>query len=112
MKYFLGDIKLDIPLFAWNLRSDIAGQAKDKHLVSMLEETIHFWEMAIVSAVEKVLKKKPQGNGPLGEVDFWRERNATLSAIYEQLNLAPVEKTIEILDHIHSETLASFQYHK
>ena len=63
-------------MFAWNLSQNIPTQARDQHLVSMLEETVHSWEMTIASAVEQVLKRVPQGNGPLAEVDFWRERNA------------------------------------
>ena len=110
--FYAGDIKLDIPIFAWNLTSNIAVQARDQHLVSLLEETVHGWELTISSAVEQVLKRTPQGHGPLAEVDFWRERNATLSAIYEQLNLPSVQRGLDILDNVHSDTLASFNYHK
>lgn len=99
-------------MFAWNLTSNISAQARDQNLVFSLEETIHSWEITIASAVEQVLKRSPQGHGPLAEIDFWRERNATLSAIFEQLNLPAVQRSIEILDAIHSETLASFNYHK
>ncbi|XP_057295129.1 dynein axonemal heavy chain 10-like [Hydractinia symbiolongicarpus] len=112
IKQIEGDIKLDIPMFAWNLTSNISAQARDQNLVFSLEETIHIWEITIASAVEQVLKRTPQGHGPLAEIDFWRERNATLSAIFEQLNLPAVQRSIEILDAIHSETLASFNYHK
>lgn len=110
--YTIGDIKLDIPMFAWNLTANITVQARDQHLVSMLEETVHSWETTISSAVERVLKRVPQGNGPLAEVDFWRERNAALSAIFEQLNLPAIERTLKILDSVHSESLASFNYHQ
>jgi len=99
-------------MYAWNLTENVTAQARDQHLVSMLEETVHCWEITISSAVEQVLKRVPQGNGPLAEVDFWRERNATLSAIFEQLNLPAVERALQILDSVHSDTLASFKYHQ
>lgn len=99
-------------MFAWNLTPDIAEQARDQHLVCMLEETVHCWEVTIATAVEQVLKRVSQGNGPLAEVDFWRERNASLSAIYEQLKSPAVERAVEILGSLHSDTLASFNYHK
>ena len=40
-----------------------------------------------------------QGNGPLAEIDFWRERNAALSALSEQLKLPVVVKMLHILTH-------------
>lgn len=39
----------------------------------------------------------PQGNGPLAEIDLWRERNATLSALTQQLKLPLVKKVLEVL---------------
>lgn len=103
---------MDIPLFSWNLTADISTQARDQHLVYRLEETVHSWEITITNAVELVLSKMPQGKGPLAEVEFWRERNAMLSAIYEQLKLAAIDRSIQVLDFVHSETLASFNYRK
>ena len=38
-----------------------------------------------------------QGNGPLAEIDFWRERNAALSALSEQLKLPTVTKMLDVL---------------
>ena len=103
---------MDIPQFALNLTPDIIAQARDNHLVALLEEALHGWEMTISSAVEQVLRRTPQGQGPLAEVDFWRERNATLSAVFEQLNLVAVQRAVAILDKVHSESLASFNHHK
>lgn len=105
-----GDIRLEMPDVM--LGDDIAEMAKDTELVAMLEETLHNWEVTISSALEIQLKKTPQGNGPLAEIDFWRERNATLSAITEQLKLPTVNKVVAILTNVHSESLASFEYHR
>lgn len=38
-----------------------------------------------------------QGKAPLAEIDFWRERNATLSALSEQLKLPTVKKVLNVL---------------
>lgn len=40
----------------------------------------------------------PQGNGPLAEIDLWRERNATLSALTEQVKLPVVKKVLHVLE--------------
>lgn len=105
-----GDIRLEMPEVI--LGDDITEMVKDSELVTMLEETLHNWEVTISSALEIQLKKTPQGNGPLAEIDFWRERNATLSAITEQLKLPTVNKVVAILTNVHSESLASFEYHR
>jgi dynein heavy chain len=38
----------------------------------------------------------PAGTGPLAEIEFWRERNAVLSALYEQLNLPHVKRMVQV----------------
>lgn len=43
-----------------------------------------------------------QGNGPLAEIEFWRERNATLSALYEQTKLPFVRKVLEVIKEAES----------
>ena len=45
------------------------------------------------------LLQTPQGNGPLAEIDYWRERNAALSALFEQLKLPKVKQLLEIFNH-------------
>ena len=112
IKQIEGDIKLDISPSLMNLTGTVKSYAKDRSFVMKLEETLHNWEMTVASAVEQVLRRTPQGSGPLGEVDFWRERNATLSALYEQLNLPVVKKVIDILTEAQSESLAGYDYHK
>lgn len=50
-----------------------------------------------------------QGDGPLAEVDFWRERNDTLSALTEQIKLPEVQKVLEILQEAESEHVGALQ---
>lgn len=39
-----------------------------------------------------------KGKGPLAEVSYWREINATLSTVYEQFNRPNVQKMITVLE--------------
>lgn len=105
-----GDIRLEMPDLV--IGDDITEMAKDSSLVETLEETLHNWEVTISSAIEQQLKKTPQANGPLAEIDFWRERNATLSAIAEQLKLPTVKKVVAVLTKVNSENLSGFEYHR
>lgn len=51
----------------------------------------------------------PQGNGPLAEIEFWRERNATLSALYEQTKLPVVRKVLDVIKEADSMLVANLQ---
>ncbi len=48
--------------------------------------------------MQRESEKQPAGKGPLAEIDFWRERNAVLSALYEQLNLPHVKRLIAVVE--------------
>ena len=50
-----------------------------------------------------------QGNGPLAEIEFWRERNATLSALHEQTKLPIVRKVLDVMKESDSLLVANLQ---
>lgn len=41
-----------------------------------------------------------QGNGPLAEIDYWRERNAALSALYEQLKAPNIQRFLDLYSRV------------
>ncbi|KAG8456021.1 hypothetical protein GDO86_001999 [Hymenochirus boettgeri] len=90
-----GKIRLQMPDMDLDLES--AKLAADSVTVEKLEQCVMNWQTQMTSALEEQLLKKPQGNGPLAEIDFWRERNATLSALSEQLKLPQVKKILSVL---------------
>ncbi|XP_069789574.1 dynein axonemal heavy chain 10 isoform X2 [Narcine bancroftii] len=89
-----GEIKLALPQI--DLDADLNKFASDP-IMEMLEQSIMNWQVQISTAIEEQLTRIPQGNGPLAEIDFWRERNATLSALSEQLKLPVVKKIIDFV---------------
>ena len=110
MQQLAGDIRLKMPDLL--LGDDISELARNPEIVASLEETLHDWEITMASALEQQLNNTPQGNGTLAEMDFWRERNATLSALVEQLKRPVVEKVIATLSQTSSDSLSTFEYHK
>ena len=64
----------------------------NKHVVRQIEEVVRDWQQQISSAVEALKAKSPVGEGPLAEIDFWREKNASLSALIEQVPVPLVTK--------------------
>ncbi len=90
-----GEVKLDIPSVDQTVDPHIA--AKDSVLVSQLEANVDNWSRVISNTVDEQLKKSPQGNGPLAEVDFWKERNSALNALYLQLQTDVVFYILAVL---------------
>ena len=85
-----GDVRLDIP--AVNITdTDVA--ADDYEVVSQLERALADWSTVVAAAVEgehqKVARKI--NRTPIGEIEFWRERTTSLSALYEQINMPRVQ---------------------
>ena len=52
-----------------------------------IAEVCRGWYTQISTAIEVQQRRKRIGNGPLAEIDYWRERNAAISALYEQLKV-------------------------
>lgn len=88
-------MRLDIPELGTD--GDPNELAQNDVLIHEIENATLEWTKQIASAVEVQLKKAPHGNGPLAEIDFWRERNAALSALSEQIKMPKVKKMLDIL---------------
>ncbi|KAJ3336288.1 Dynein heavy chain 10, axonemal, partial [Gonapodya sp. JEL0774] len=73
--------------------------AKDPAAVKQLEMTAGEWVEQIVATMAAEAKKTPKGNGPMSEVEYWRDRNASLSALHEQLDQPLVHTIHQILSH-------------
>uniref|UniRef100_A0A8D2LCC4 Dynein axonemal heavy chain 10 n=1 Tax=Varanus komodoensis TaxID=61221 RepID=A0A8D2LCC4_VARKO len=91
-----GEIKLAMPTIC--LEGDVNDLANDRDVVETLETQVNNWIMLISSVDEGLLRKVPQGNSPLAEIDLWRERNAALSALTEQIKLPLFKKVLQVLD--------------
>ncbi|XP_074916070.1 dynein axonemal heavy chain 10 [Chelonoidis abingdonii] len=102
-----GEIKLEMPTI--NLDAEVSELATDPEVIETLEHCGMTWLTLISTAVEDQLRKVPQGNGPLAEIDLWRERNATLSALTEQIKLPLVKKILAILKEAESGLLENLQ---
>ncbi|XP_023576433.1 dynein heavy chain 10, axonemal [Octodon degus] len=107
MQQLEGEIKLEMP--AISVEGDVAALAGDPDTLEALEQCVINWLSQISAALEGQLKKTPQGNGPLAEIEFWRERNATLSALHEQTKLPVVRKALDVIRAADSMLVANVQ---
>ena len=102
-----GEIKLDIPEV--DLSVSPQTHSKDPGLVSSLETAVDSWSRVITLTLEEQFKKTPPGNGPLAEIEYWKERNAALNALYLQLQTATVQHIISVLKLAGSSSQVSFE---
>uniref|UniRef100_A0A8C7BQU9 Dynein axonemal heavy chain 10 n=1 Tax=Neovison vison TaxID=452646 RepID=A0A8C7BQU9_NEOVI len=107
MQQLEGEIKLEIPSIS--VEREVSDLAADPEAVEALEQCVISWLNLISAAIEDQLKKTPQGNGPLAEIEFWRERNATLSALHEQTKLPVVRKVLDVIKEADSMLVANLQ---
>ncbi|NXI18875.1 DYH10 protein, partial [Irena cyanogastra] len=100
-------LKLEMP--AVNLDREVPILATVPIVVQSLKSCALNWQKLISGVLEEQLKKVPQGNGPLAEINFWQENNATLSALTEQIKLPEVQKVLEILQEAAPEFTGDLQ---
>ncbi|KAJ3039942.1 Dynein heavy chain 10, axonemal [Rhizophlyctis rosea] len=106
-----GETRLKIPEDLATLQAmDVGDAAKDPTVVKSLERLAEEWIETVSQVLAKELKKTPIGNGPLAEIDFWRDRNASLSTLHEQLNTPIVHTVIQILNKAMSPTSSSLEF--
>ncbi|NXY88575.1 DYH10 protein, partial [Alcedo cyanopectus] len=99
--------RLEMPII--NLDGDVTDLATVPEVVEALEGCAVTWQELIATVLEEQLKKVPQGNGPLAEVNFWREKYNILHALNEQTKLPKVQKVLEILQEAESENIGDLQ---
>ncbi|KAI5945034.1 Dynein heavy chain 10, axonemal [Manis javanica] len=107
MQQLEGEIKLEMPSIS--VEGEVSDLAADRETIEILEQCVINWLNQISTAIEGQLKKTPQGHGPLAEIEFWRERNATLSALHEQTKLPIVRKVFNVIRESESMLGANLQ---
>ncbi|NWU42747.1 DYH10 protein, partial [Hylia prasina] len=100
-------LKLEMPTV--NLDREVSVLATVPVVFQSLKRCAVTWQKLISTVLEEQLKKVPQGNGPLAEIDLWREKNATLSALTEQIKHPEVQKVLEILQKAESKFSGDLQ---
>lgn len=71
--------------------------AQDEEILEKLEHTVGNWASILASVMQKESEKQPIGKGPMAEIDLWRQKNAVLSCLCEQLQLSHVRMVVEVV---------------
>jgi len=103
-----GDVHIKIP----NVNVDnIDVVVDDYDTVSALEGALEDWSKTIANVLETETKKSPLRPGPLAEIEFWRARSASLTSLYEQLNISSVQQMLRVLERVEATILPTFRFH-
>lgn len=89
-----GEVKLEIPDL--EIAESDEENLKNASLMSEIEMVVMGWDKQVSETLEELLKKTPNGPTPMAEIDFWRERNAQLSALVEQYKLPKVVRILHL----------------
>ncbi|NWY98958.1 DYH10 protein, partial [Loxia curvirostra] len=100
-------LKLEMPTV--NLDREVTVLATVPGVVQSLKRCAVTWQKLISGVLKEQLEKVPQDNGPLAEIDLWRENDATLRALTEQMKLPEVQKVLAILQEAESEFTGDLQ---
>ncbi|NXO91605.1 DYH10 protein, partial [Certhia brachydactyla] len=100
-------LKLEMPTV--NLDGEVTVLATVPGVVQSLKRCAVTWQKLISRVLEEQIKNVPQGNSPLAEIYLWREKNAILSTLTEQIQLPEVQKVLEILREAESEFTGELQ---
>lgn len=102
-----GEVSLEIPQVDI---SDPKEASRDEQIVATIEGKLEYWTQLIRSLLEQTMGKTREGDGPLSEIEFWRQRAAALGTFWEQLNDDTVKQMIEVLRHYDaSQMLAGYE---
>ncbi|XP_075256614.1 dynein axonemal heavy chain 10-like [Convolutriloba macropyga] len=103
-----GEVRLEIPQL--NVNADnLNEKVMNKQVVKQIEQVVKDWQEQISSALDALKNKQPVGEGPLAEIDFWREKNASLSALIEQVKLPDVGVFLLLLKNAESPVSQEFE---
>lgn len=91
------------------LPDDVKFLEEDDALVSVLEGLVYGWEGQISEAIEVQNRRMPKDNGPIAEIDYWKERNISLSGVFEQTKEEKIRKILAILVDMESPAASSFE---
>lgn len=104
----LGEVKLEVPELEAGANNP-AQVAKNPALLARLEGVVDGWSRVLTSTLDEQFKKYPQGPGPLAEVDFWKDRNAALNALYLQLLTPNVQFILSVLKTVGCAAYSTFE---
>ncbi|CAK1584360.1 unnamed protein product [Parnassius mnemosyne] len=112
IEHIEGEIHMPMPNIPILADEQTEVDITDPKLVTQLEEAVNMWQTHIDNTITACLGKTREGDGPVAEYKYWRERDAELSLLVEQLKQPLVVKILNLLEMANSPYLESFRNYK
>ena len=81
-----GNVSIELPDV--DLEREPALLKMDGRAVDSLRQTLNTWQITVSTMVEEAKMRKPNGNGSLAEVEFWRDRYMNLDGVCERMQMS------------------------
>ncbi|VDN16094.1 unnamed protein product [Dibothriocephalus latus] len=92
LEFVISEEKLPVPVL--DLKDNPEENMKDEKLMAEIDTIVVQWNHQVRETIEKLQSRSPVGHGPLAEIDFWRDRAISLTALVEQFNQPVVRKIL------------------
>ncbi|XP_026741363.1 dynein heavy chain 10, axonemal [Trichoplusia ni] len=112
IQHIEGEIQLPMPNIPLLMEHHTHVEIIDPDVVVQLEEAVMMWQQHIDSTIAVCLGKTREGDGPVAEYKYWRERDAEISLLVEQLKQPMVVKILHLLQKANSTYLEGFRNYK
>nr|XP_049701305.1 dynein axonemal heavy chain 10 [Helicoverpa armigera] len=112
IEHIEGEIQLPMPNIPMLAEEHPIIDVIDPELTAQLEEAVMMWQQHIDSTIAACLGKTREGDGPVAEYKYWRERDAEISLLVEQLKQPMVVKILHLLQRANSTYLEGFRNYK
>lgn len=91
--------------------ADIEVAAASEEAVLACEQCVEEWVLLTTAALQREAAAKPEGRGPLAELESWRARAEAYGGLLEQLSVPAVQAVADILQRGSTDTVlaASFR---
>ncbi|VDM21658.1 unnamed protein product, partial [Hydatigera taeniaeformis] len=79
---------------AINLEGDEYALLQNEKIMGVIESTVIEWRYKMQEIIEELRSRSTQGEGPLAEIEYWRDRTASLSRLVEQVAQPQIKRVL------------------
>ena len=106
------DVALSFPKLSESVDlRDARAAAEDEDTARKLEAAVVEWTSRISDATRREEARRGVGAGPLDEIEFWRERDVTLTSLHEQLVAPKIRDAVAVVAVASPAVMPDFEEH-
>ncbi|KAL5967125.1 Dynein heavy chain 10 axonemal, partial [Taenia solium] len=87
---------IDFTIPTINLEGDEYAILQNEKVMSVIEATVIEWGYKMREIIEELRSRSAQGEGPLAEIEYWRDRAASLSRLVDQVAQPQISRALHL----------------